>query len=332
MPRTQPAAWALLALIPFVATCGRDDGQDARGLGDGTPVRSDEPLPAGAEAWSLTGEALFPPERSPDELEDRQAKLVTALTDLEASPEDPDALIWAGRRHGYLGQYRTAMELYSQGAALHPEDARFMRHRGHRHISVREFDQAIADLRVAVDLIEEKPDEVEPDGLPNALGIPTGTLQFNIWYHLALAHYLRGEFELARAAYLSCMEVSKNNDTRVATSYWLYMTLKRMGRDAEADEVLVPIHADLEIIENTSYRDLLLLFKGERTAEDLLGPGGEGSLDGATLGYGIGYWYMVNGDTERAGEIFDQVLAAGSQWAAFGYIAAEVEVTRLGGA
>lgn len=332
MPRTPPAAWALLVLLPLVVTCGgRDDGRDARGAEEEASARP-EPLPAGAEAWSLTGEALFPAELSPDELEDRQAKLSTALAELEASPGDPDALVWAGRRHAYLGHYRAAMEIFGEGATLHPRDARFMRHRGHRHITVRDFDEAIADFRVALDLIEGQPDEVEPDGLPNARGIPTGTLHFNIWYHLGLAHYLNGDFELARAAYLSCMEVARNDDTRVATSYWLYMTLKRLGRDAEAEGVLAPIDADLDIIENTSYRDLLLFFKGQRTPEELLGAGGEESLDGATLGYGIGFWHMVSGDTERAGDIFDRVLASGAQWAAFGYIAAEVDAIRLGGA
>ena len=38
------------------------------------------------------------------------------------------------------------------------------------------------------------------------------------------------------------------------------------------------------------------------------------------------------GDTERAAQIFDQVLAVEAQWAAFGYIASEVESIRLAGA
>ena len=55
-------------------------------------------------------------------------------------------------------------------------------------MTVRELDNAIADFERATELTEGQPDEVDPDGLPNALGIPTSTLQFNIWYHLALAH------------------------------------------------------------------------------------------------------------------------------------------------
>ena len=53
---------------------------------------------------------------------------------------------------------------------------------------------AIADLRRASQLVAGKPDEVEPDGAPNKAGIPRSTLQSNIWYHLGLAQYLRGDF------------------------------------------------------------------------------------------------------------------------------------------
>ena len=180
-------------------------------------------------------------------------------------------------------------------------------------------------------MIEGQPDRVEPDGLPNALGIPTGTLHFNIWYHLGLAHYLSGEFELARAALRECMATARNDDTRVATAYWSYLTLRRLGLRDEALEILGRINADMEIIENTSYLDLLLLFKGDVSATDLLGPGGESTLEAATLGYGIAMSYMLAGDTERAGGILDQVLAARDQWAAFGYIAAEAEVARMSG-
>ncbi len=296
--------------------------------GDGTKGLSS---PGRAEARSLLGEPLFSPAYPPEVASDRRAKLEAALSDLEASPTDADAIIWAGRRHGYLGHYRTAIELFSGGAELHPGDARFLRHRGHRHISVREFDQAIVDLKEATRMIDGQPDQVEPDGLPNALGIPTGTLHFNIWYHLGLAHYLNGDFELARAALRACMVTARNDDTRVATAYWSYLTLRRLGLGDEALEILGSIEPSMEIIENTSYLDLLLLFKGDVNATDLLGPGGEATLEAATLGYGIAMSYTFDGDTERAGRILRQVLSARDQWAAFGFIAAEAEVARMGG-
>ncbi len=51
------------------------------------------------------------------------------------------------------------------------------------------------------------------------------------------------------------------------------------------------------------------------------------ALNIATQGYGVGNWYLVNGDVAAATEIFERIVA-GTSWAAFGYIAAEAELAR----
>jgi tetratricopeptide (TPR) repeat protein len=152
----------------------------------------------------------------------------------------------------------------------------------------------------------------------------------NIYYHLGLAYYLQGDFESARAAYERCLAASTNNDMYVATADWLYMTLRRLGAEEAAAALLETISADMEIIENTSYHNRLLMYKGERSPESLLEveAGEDRALTFATQGYGVGNWYLYNGDADRAEEIFLQVLE-GDYWAAFGYIAAEAEIARL---
>jgi len=286
-------------------------------------------LPAGAQAMSLSGEALYPPEMSEEVRADREARLAEARADYEADPDDADAIIWLGRRTAYLGEYQDAIVIYSEGIAKHPDDPRMYRHRGHRYITVRRFDDAIADLERAAQLIAGTEDEVEPDGMPNARNIPTSTLHSNIWYHLGLAHYLKGDFENALRAYRECMTASGTPDMLVATSHWLYMTLRRLGREDEAAAVLEPIHSEMDIIENDSYHRLLLMYKGELDAEVLLAEAQTADgLDNATLGYGIGNWHYYNGRLEQAEVVFRSVLE-GSQWAAFGYIAAEVDVQRI---
>jgi tetratricopeptide (TPR) repeat protein len=96
---------------------------------------------------------------------------------------------------------RDAIEAYTRGIARHPAEARLYRHRGHRYITTRKFDEAIADLKRAATLVAGKPDEIEPDGAPNKAGIPRSTLQSNSWYHLGLAQDLRGDFQAALASY-----------------------------------------------------------------------------------------------------------------------------------
>ena len=192
----------------------------------------------------------------------------------------------------------------------------------------KDWDLAEADLAEAAGRIDGRPDEVEPDGLPNAAGIPTSTLQSNIWYHLGLVRYVQGDFERALDAWRACLEVAKNPDMDVATRQWLYLTLRRLARDAEAAEVLAPVRFDLNILENHAYHKLLLMERGEIPAASLLAAQGAGDLDPATLGYGIGAWSLVQGDSEEALRMFRHVVETGP-WSAFGAIAAEADLHRL---
>ena len=323
---------AFLGLTVLIAACGADES-----------VQSDAPVtvpappsppPGGAEAISLLGDALAAPLIPAATREVYEARYAEAEEALAASPDDVDALIWMGRRTAYLGQFRSAIDIYTDAIALHPGEARLFRHRGHRYVSVRELDHAIADFRRAVQLTDGQPDQVEPDGMPNAMGIPTSTLQFNIWYHLGLAHYLKGEFQAAADAYARCAEVSEHDDSKVATAYWRYMTLHRLGRTADAEAVLQSVSEDMDLIEATGYLDLLLLFRGERTEEDILGPAeAEATLASTTSGYGVGYWHMSNGRRAEARAVLERTIAGrAGQWAAFGFIAAEAELGRMGGA
>jgi tetratricopeptide (TPR) repeat protein len=256
------------------------------------------------------------------------SNLARAQADYENNPNDPERIIWLGRRLAYLWRYREAIEIYSKGIALHPNDAKLYRHRGHRYITVREFGNAIADLEKAAKLIKDVPDEIEPDGAPNQYNIPASTLHSNIWYHLGLAYYLKGDFKNALRCYLECMKFSTSNDDMLcATSDWLYITYRRLGRDKEAQKVLEPIHEKMEILENFSYHKRLLMYKGLISPDSLL-DSRSSDLDLATQGYGVGNWYFYNGQIEKAREIFQKVVR-GKYWAAFGYIAAEADLKRM---
>ncbi len=283
----------------------------------------------GSEAMSLFGQPLAAPPLAPETQADREAKLAAARAEAEAHPEDADALIWLGRRIAYLGRYREAIDVYTRGLEKHPDEPRLLRHRGHRYISIRRFDLAIADLERAAKLIAGKLDEIEPDGLPNARNTPVSTLQTNVWYHLGLAYYYLGDLGNAERAFRECLKASKNADMQVATTHWLYMILRRQGRMGEADELLAPIRTDMDVIENRAYHWLVLMYKGEIPADSILSLAGDEGLDPATLGYGVGNWHLYHGRRDEAVMAFRQVLAS-DQWSAFGFIAAEADLKRLG--
>lgn len=281
------------------------------------------------EAISLLGDTLRAFPIAAETRERYELQLREAQAAYNRAPNNADSIMWLGRRLAYLGRIRDAIDVYSRGISVHPDNPWLYRHRGHRYITVREFDRAIADFDRATFLAEGKPDEVEPDGQPNAQNIPIGTLKSNIDYHLALAHYLKGNFERAIPIYRRELANAGNDDRRVSIAHWYYMALRRLGWTTDAERVLAQFNDPVNVIENETYHRLLLLHRGELPADSVLAldSSGEMSVTDATAAYGIGIWHLYNGRIAEAERIFERIIAGG-QWGAFGYIAAEAELAR----
>ena len=282
--------------------------------------------PASPEATSLLGKPLVSPAPSDSVRARLEADLTAARTALDRTPDDPDARSWVGRRLAYLGRCREAIAIFTEGVRRFPQDARFLRHRGHRYITVREFEKAVADLERADALVAGTPDPVEPDGQPNARNIPLTTLQSNIRYHLALAYYLQGRYAQAAPVWERARDAVRNADNLVSATHWLYLTLRRLGRTDDAARVLEPIADGLDIVENGSYYSLCRLYKGMRSADEVLGAAGTGS-SGAAVVYGVSAWHAVSGRQAEARALW-QALVNGPDWAPFGVIAAEADLAR----
>lgn len=284
------------------------------------------PKTDGGEYLSLFGRPLLPLDAGKNIVAEQN--LAQAQAAAAERPDDLERQIWLGRRYGYLWRMREAIEVFTRAAKDHPDDPRPLRHRGHRYISVRVFDKAVVDLSRAAELLSKTRDAVEPDGLPNVRDFPLTTTGFNIYYHLALAHYLRGDFAAALTAWRQTAKYERGlDDNRVAVAYWTYLTLRRLGRASEADAELATVLAKMDIIENRAYYRLARYFKGELTREETLRPEDENSPDFAALGYGIGFRDLLDGNAESARALFARVIST-DNWPAFGYIAAEVELTR----
>ena len=325
------------ALFPIaLASCDRprpDTGASpaaaASATGD-TGVARDlrRDLTAAPEGTSLLGEPLFPVAPEPAAYARMAERLDSAQAAYEADPDDAEALIWVGRHLGYLGRYREAIDAFGEGIERHRDDPRFYRHRGHRYISVRELDRAIQDLEHAARIVSGQPDAVEPDGQPNEAGIPRSTLHTNIWYHLGLARYVAGDFRGAIHAFRRGLDISPNDDMRVAMADWLWLALARTGRSADATALLQEVLADsMEILENEAYHRRLRLYRGEISPDALL-PADPDALALATYGYGLGTWHLIRGDSAAAREVYEDLMATG-YWPAFGFLAAEAELARM---
>lgn len=278
----------------------------------GPPTKTEIP-----DAFSLFGDSLFSPEPS--------EKLLDRFKEHEENYQKDTSnianLIWYGRFIAYKGDYSDAIALFSKGIVKFPEDARLYRHRGHRYITIRQFGNAVKDYEQAVALIDDKPNKIEPDGMPNARNIPVSTLHGNIYYHLGLAHYLNWDLEKALDSYQKCLVTGDKPDNIVSATHWIYMILRLLDREEEAKKYLAPINSKMDIIENFAYYQLCLFYKGKMSLHELEKnisetPGSDG------IKYGIANWYFYNGKREIAKEKLQQLVAQKS-WNSFGYIAAE---------
>ncbi len=248
---------------------------------------------------------------------DEKGEVAKAQEKLTANPNDVELIIALGRAQAAVWRYNDAIETYTRGIKIAPNDAMLYRHRGHRYISTRQFDKAVADMKRASDLKRD---------------------DFDIWYHLGLAHYLKGEFAKAADAYRNCYEVAEKNraqadankegrdDSLIAISDWIYMTYRRMKKDSEAAKILEKITPQLNVKENKSYHDRLLFYKGLKAEADLVNVEKATDLEIATVGYGIANWHLYNGNRAKAEEYFRKIVS-GKYWPAFGFIAAEAELS-----
>ena len=284
------------------------------------------------QATSLFGVPLYPIKFDKLQQQSNELLLTIAKQELQtATCSDPAHNVWIGRRQAYAWNYTQAVDTYSRAIKKHADYAPLYRHRGHRHITRRNFSLAEFDLANAVKLMDKDKNEWEADGQPNAHNIPLSTLQFNSYYHLGLSRYLQGDYQGALAAYNACYNFSHINDESLqATAYWRYMTMRRLGISAaEANKSLCDIRPGMRTLDGSGYLNLTLMFQGRRTPQEVMGSN-PSPLDLVTVGYGVGNWYAINGMQSKAANTFKKITNT-SYWAGFGFIAAEADLFRWGG-
>ncbi len=281
------------------------------------------------EATSLLGAPLMRPVLDAETRERLELDLHIAREALHGNESDEMSWVWYGRRQAYLGRYRDAVDTFSTALERHPNSARLLRHRGHRWITLRKFERAVADLARAAELARDEPDRVEPDGAPNAAGIPISSTWSNIQYHLGLAHYLLGDFETSHDAFRDSLATPLSNaDKVVSAGHWSWQCLQRLGRPDDARRLIESIPVNLVVVENHSYRDLIELYRS--------GPPAAGAhlddvgVDPSAASYAYGYagWLRAHGHVDDAEDLLRRI-ADETSWAAFGHIAAEADLAVL---
>jgi tetratricopeptide (TPR) repeat protein len=242
--------------------------------------------------------------------------VVAARKKLAGDPSNPSlvlalSLAQAGRR-----QYREAVATCTRGLTAAPDNADLYVERGHRELGLREFPRAMHDLEHAASLDPKKLDA---------------------HYHLGLAHYFQGQFDEAAEAFHRALALAANDDSVIDCSNWLYVSLRRAGKEGEAARVLTRITPETKNTEPhlLFYLQLLRFYQGAKAERDILPerPADPGDLEGElafdTVTYGVANWHLYHHDAARARELFEQVVT-GQAWNAWGFVGSEVDLVRMG--
>ena len=250
--------------------------------------------------------------KSPAGVEYRSLADTEALTKaqaaLAADPRNVAKIIELGVAQSGARQFREAIATFTRGLEIDPNNALLLRWRGHRYLSVRDFDKARADLT--------RGSTIDPS-------------IYGIWYHLGIIQYIRGEFVAAAASFAKAQPIAPDPGELAGSTDWLWMSLSRAGRGAEAKAMLdTKPESRLPPIDN-AYTRRLKLYRGEIGPDAVVTAADTEDVQIATLAYGLGNWYLVKGDKARAREWFERSVNTAGGWPGFGFIVSEVELGRL---
>ncbi len=223
-----------------------------------------------------------------------------------ADPRNAQKLLQLGLAQAGIRAYREAIATFTRAIAIAPDSGILYRWRGHRYLSVRQLDSARADLEH---------------------GLRLDSTLYGCWYHLGVVKYVTADFAGAADAFAHALPLAPNPEEHAGSIDWGWMSLSRAGRTADA-KAWLDRNSD-SIPETNAYTRRIQLYRGRITPEQLITPADTQDIQVATLKYGLGNWYLLHGDTTQARAAFQSAVASGG-WPAFGFIASEAELRRLG--
>lgn len=248
-------------------------------------------------------------------LPDSKGVVTQARKASAANPRDAALLYKLAQAQVSVWQDKEAVETLTRALAIAPNNAEYLTERGHRYLPLREFPKAKADLARAV--------ELDPKNM-------------TAYYHLGLSHYFLNEFSEAADAFAHAVATAPNNDERINSTNWLYAALRRAGKPSEAARALLAIPESMtnESPHTKFYLNLVRFFQMKMPESEALpaeppatNKDDEVELPFDTVSYGIGNWYLYNGNPAKAKEYFSRVVK-GHVWVTWGFIGSELELTK----
>ena len=205
-------------------------------------------------------------------------------------------------------RYLEAIDVFSEAIVIAADKYDAYKLRGECYTAVMQLYRALADFAICCQF---------------------WTILDDILYRIGIIYYLLGDYQRAAGYFENIIRRGEAEGIElIAAIDWAWMSYMRCGDSAGAEKVLGYLPA-LEG-ELAAYRLRCAVYARIKTIGEALSTASalEKEVPKITSLYGLSVYCEVHGNKEKARQLWEEILAFGSHWSAFGYLAAMNDLNR----
>lgn len=218
-----------------------------------------------------------------------------AVTQAKALPDSIEKFLALGKAFSRQLRYREAIDAYTEGLKLEPENLPLLRLRAGRYLTTLQSNPAIADFEKSMSL---------------------GAERLDCLYRIGLAQYYAGRYEQAMGTFEDCMPLC-DDEMGIAVLYWHTLSAVRAEK---APTLLNNYRPDMAVGHHTAYEKAMRVWSGTTSLPTMLQTLESEEDD---LEYGITlYGLLWHPDCAEKDCLSQALLRRDGFWPSFAYLAA----------
>lgn len=225
-----------------------------------------------------------------------------AVLQAKALPDSVEKFCALGKAFSRQLRYREAIDAYTEGLKLEPENLPLLRLRAGRYLTTLQSNLAITDFEKCLSLGAEKLDCL---------------------YRIGLAYYYAGRYAQAMETFENCMPLC-DEEMGIAVIYWHTLSAVRAE---EAPTLLKYYRLDMAVGHHTAYKKAMQVWSGITPLSAMLQMLESEEDD---LEYGITlYGLLLHPDCIEKEHLSQNLLCRDGFWPSFAYLAAWNDRSRV---
>lgn len=225
-----------------------------------------------------------------------------AVTQANALPDSIEKFLALGKAFSRQLRYREAIDAYTEGLKLEPENLPLLRLRAGRYLTTLQSNPAIADFEKSMSL---------------------GAERLDCLYRIGLAYYYVGRYAQAIETFENCMPLC-DEEMGIAVLYWHTLSAVRAEK---APTLLKYYRLDMAVGHHTAYEKAIQVWNGTTSLPTMLQTLESEKDD---LEYGITLYVLLwNPDCIEKEHLSQNLLCRDGFWSSFDYLAAWNDRSRI---